>query len=57
MPTRLIAPMKYSFATADAGCSSFHRYDDSPRLVADGLNTISAPFSPSARQPSGKCRS
>jgi hypothetical protein len=26
-------------------------------LVADGLNTICAPFRPSARQPSGKCRS
>ena len=57
MPTRLIAPTKYSLATAAAGCSSFHRYDDSPREVADGLNTICAPLSPSARQPSGKCRS
>ena len=28
-----------------------------PATVADGLNTISAPFNPSARQPSGKCRS
>ena len=45
------------FATADAGCSSCHRYDDRPRCVADGLNTISAPFRPSARQPSGKWRS
>ena len=27
------------------------------RLVADGLNTIRAPARPSARQPSGKCRS
>ena len=57
MPTRLIAPMKYSLATAEAGCSSCHRYDDRPRLVADGLNTICAPSRPSARQPSGKCRS
>ena len=27
------------------------------RLVADGLKTILAPARPSARQPSGKCRS
>ena len=29
---------------------------DNPRLVADGLNTISAPFRPRHRAPSGKCR-
>ena len=57
MPTLLIAPTKYSLATAAAGCSSFQRYDESPREVAEGLKTISAPFRPSARQPSGKCRS
>ncbi len=57
MPTRLIAPTKYSLATAEAGCSSRHRYCDRPRLVADGLNTILAPARPSARQPSGKCLS
>ncbi len=50
MPVRLIAPMKYSFATALAGCSSFHRYDERPRDVADGLKTIFAPARPSARQ-------
>ena len=27
--------MKYSLATAEAGCSSRHRYCDRPRLVAD----------------------
>ena len=30
-PTRLIAPTKYAFATACAGCSSFHRYSDKSR--------------------------
>jgi OOP family OmpA-OmpF porin len=44
-------------ATAAAGCSTRQMYSDNPRLVADGLNTISAPFKPSARQPSGKWRS
>ena len=44
-------------ATAAAGCSSSHRYWLRPATVADGLKTISAPLSPSARQPSGKWRS
>ena len=57
MPTRLIAPTKYSLATAAAGCSRFQRYIDSPRLVADGLKTMRAPPRPRARQPSGKWRS
>ena len=57
MPTRLIAPMKYSLATADGGLLELPQVADSPRLVADGLNTISAPLRPSARQPSGKWRS
>ena len=35
--------MKYSFATAAAGCSSFQRYDESPRDVADGLKTRQRP--------------
>ena len=52
-----MAPMKYSLATAEAGCSRFHRYIDRPRLVADGLNTSLAPPRPRARHPSGKCRS
>src|SRR2546428_12522816 len=56
VPTRLMQPMKYPFATACAGCSSFHRYCESPATVALGLNTISAPFSPRARAPSGKWR-
>src|SRR5213075_238951 len=56
-PARLIAPTKYPFATACAGCSNFQRYSDKPATVADGLKTISAPFSPSARAPSGKWRS
>ena len=34
MPTRLIAPMKYSLATADAGCSSFQRYADRPAAAS-----------------------
>ena len=33
-PTRLIAPTKYPFATACAGCSSFQRYSDNPATVA-----------------------
>jgi hypothetical protein len=37
------------FATAAAGCSSFQRYSERPRLVADGLKTISAPLRPMAR--------
>ena len=57
MPTRLMAPTKYWFATAAAGCSSSQSRFDRPRLVAEGLKTICAPFSPSSRQPSGKCRS
>ena len=56
-PTRLIAPTKYPFATACAGCSSFHRYSDRPATVADGFKTISAPFRPRMRAPSGKWRS
>src|SRR2546430_17581397 len=56
-PTRLIAPTKYPLATACAGCSNFQRYSESPATVADGLKTISAPFNPSARAPSGKWRS
>jgi beta-ureidopropionase len=55
VPTRLMAPTKYPFATACAGCSSSHRYSESPATVADGLNTISAPFKPKMRAPSGKC--
>jgi hypothetical protein len=45
------------FATAAAGCSTRQMYSERPRLVADGLKTISAPLRPSARQPSGKWRS
>src|SRR4051812_50167525 len=56
IPTRLLQAMKYPLATACAGCSSFQRYCDRPATVADGLNTISAPFNPSARAPSGKWR-
>src|SRR5258706_15117765 len=56
VPTRLLHPMKNPFATACAGCSSFQRYCDSPATVADGLKTISAPFSPRSRAPSGKWR-
>ena len=52
IPTRLIAPTKYMFATAAAGCSSRQMYSLSPRCVALGLKTISAPFRPSTRQPS-----
>ena len=33
-PTRLIAPTKYPFATACAGCSSFHKYSLKPATVA-----------------------
>jgi len=51
------SPLNLPIVTAAAGCSSFQRYDESPREVADGLKTICAPFRPSARQPSGKCRS
>ena len=43
--------------TACAGCSSFHKYCDRPDTVAEGLYTISAPFNPSTRAPSGKCLS
>src|ERR1700752_762758 len=54
MPTRLIAPTKYSLATAEAGCSSRHRYWDRPRLVADGVNTIRAPARPNAPRAPGQ---
>ena len=44
---------------ADGGRPPYelYKYSLSPATVADGLNTISAPFNPSARAPSGKCRS
>ena len=35
----------------------FHRYSLNPATVAEGLKTISAPFNPRARAPSGKWRS
>src|SRR6266545_2921605 len=38
-----MAPIKYPFATACAGCSIRHRYSESPATVAEGLKTISAP--------------
>src|SRR4026208_1633802 len=56
MPTRLIVPTKYPFATAWATCSIRQRYSDRPREVALGMKTISAPFRPRARAPSGKWR-
>src|SRR5579862_9376233 len=49
VPTRLIAATKYPLATAWAGCSSSHRYSESPATVADGLNTISAPLAEDSR--------
>jgi len=49
--------MKYPLAAAWAGCSNFHKYSLNPATVAEGLYTISAPFNPRHRAPSGKWRS
>ncbi len=37
VPTRLMAAINTPFAAAEAGCSSSHRYCESPATVAEGL--------------------